>query len=209
MKTITGDLLAQIFAPTPRATCALYADHAAAFMPRYDINTVKRAAAFFGQVGVESGMLTTVAENLNYKTPSRLDAMFSAVRGEADAAALIRKGPEAIANRVYAGRLGNGDEASGDGWRHRGLGLIQLTGKDNHARLAAGVDMPLAQVPAYLVTPKGAMHSACWYFAYFKRCNQRADGWLIDTITRDVNGPAMVAAAERRALSGKARGLLA
>ncbi len=209
MKQITGDLLAQIFAPTPRATCVLYAGHAAAFMPQFSITTVNRAAAFFGQVGIESKMLTKVAEDLNYKTPSRLDAMFSAVKGEADAAALIRRGPQAIGTRVYAGRLGNGDEASGDGWRYRGLGLIQLTGKENQAKFGAAIGMALDYVPAYLTTPKGAMHSACWYFAVFKNCNALADGWQISAITLAVNGKAMEAAAERLALSNKARAALA
>lgn len=208
MKPLTPQILAQLYTPTPLGTCALYVDYLNAGMAEFSINTLNRVAAFLGQVGVESQLLTHTAENLNYKTPSRLDAMFSAVKGEADAAALIRGGPQAIANRVYANRMGNGDEASGDGWRYRGAGLIQLTGKDNQAAFAAAVNMPLDQVPAYLLTPQGAAVSACWFFSS-RGCNVIADSEDINGITRKVNGPAMVAAGERVALSSRARKLLA
>src|ERR1700755_927980 len=86
------------------------------------VTTPRRLCHFMGQIFVETGGLATMVENLNYKDPARLDAIFSAVRGLEDARALIRLGPEAIANRVYANRLGNGNEASGDGWRYRGSG---------------------------------------------------------------------------------------
>jgi putative chitinase len=208
VKQLTPQILAQIYAPTPLGTCALYVDYLNAGMAEFGINTLNRVAAFLGQVGVESQLLTHTAENLNYKTPARLDAMFSAVRGEADAAALIRGGPQAIANRVYAGRMGNGDEASGDGWRYRGAGLIQLTGKDNQAAFAHAIGMPLDQVPAYLQTPKGAAESACWFFSS-RGCNEAADTGDINAVTRKVNGPAMVAAGERIALASAARKALA
>lgn len=209
MKPLTAQLLSQIYAPTPLGTCALYAPYLAASMAKFGIDTIERQAAFLGQVGIESQLLTRTSENLNYKTPARLDAMFSAVKGEADAAALIRKGPQAIANRVYANRNGNGDEASGDGWTYRGLGLIQLTGKANQAAFGAAVGKPLEQVPTYLVTPQGASESACWFFARYRTCNTLADFWDIDSITRAINGNAMAAAAERLALSNKAKGALA
>jgi len=197
MKSLTADLLAQIFAPTPRVTCALCAPHLEATCVRYQINTVARRAALLGQLGIESARLTAMVENLNYRDPARLDAMFSAVRGIADAAALIKAGLQAIANRVYANRLGNGDEASGDGWRHRGAGGIQCTGKTNQAAFGAAIDMPLAKVPAYLLTPEGAMLSAGWFW------NTHHLNPLV------VNGPAMTAAAERHALTDKARRIIA
>ena len=92
---------------------------------------------------MNSGGFTIFEENLNYRTPSRLDAIFSKVNGNADAAALIAKGPRAIANRVYAGRNGNGNEASGDGFKYRGMGAIQLTGRTNYSRAAdrSGLDL--------------------------------------------------------------------
>jgi len=208
MKPLTAPILAQIYAPTPLGTCALYVDYLNAGMAEFQINTLNRVAAFLGQVGIESQLLTHTVENLNYRTPERLDAMFSAVRGTTDAAALIRGGPQAIANRVYAGRMGNGDEASGDGWRYRGAGLIQLTCKDNQAAFAQAVGRPLADIPAYLLTPQGAAESACWFFSS-RGCNAIADAEDINGITRKVNGPGMVAAGDRIALSSKARKLLA
>jgi putative chitinase len=207
MKQLTPALLAQIYAPTPLGTCALYVDYLNADFAKYEITNLNRVAAFLGQVGIESQLLTHTMENLNYRTPDRLDAMFSAVRGTDDAAALIRGGPQAIANRVYAGRLGNGDEASGDGWKFRGAGLIQLTGRANHAEFGAAIGMPVDPVPAYLQSPKGASEAACWFWAKHG-LNALADGWQISNITRSVNGPAMAAAAERLALSNKAKGLL-
>lgn len=208
MADLTADTLARIFAPTPLARCAIFLDPLKAAMAEFDINTRDRKAAFLGQVGIESQMLTKVRENMNYRTPSRLDEMFSAVRGDADAAALIAKGPNAIANRVYANRMGNGDEASGDGARYMGAGLIQLTGKDNQSAFASFVKVPLADVSGYLLTPAGASRSAAWYFATLRHCNALADAWNISGITRAVNGNAMAAAAERLALSNKARGML-
>lgn len=209
MKPLTPQILASIYGPTSVGTCALYVPHLNASMAANKIDTLERVAAFLGQVGIESDKLTKTAENLHWRDPVRLDGFFSAIHGTADAAALIKLGPQAIANRAYSSRNGNGDEASGDGWTYRGLGLIQLTGKGNHAAFGAAIGMPLAQVPAYLQTPKGAAESACWFFAKYKACNALADFWDIDGITRLVNGKAMAAAAERRAMSNAARRALA
>jgi putative chitinase len=208
MKPFTADLLAQVFAPTPRVTCSPYAVPLEAACVRYGIDTVARRAALLGQLGVESQLLTRMVENLNYRTPSILDARFSAVHGLADAAALIKAGPQAIANRVYANRNGNGDEASGDGWRHRGAGGIQCTGKANQEAFARAVGMPLAKVPDYLLTPEGAMFVTGWYWNEH-HLNAPADRGDIDAITRAVNGTGMTAAAERRALTTSARKLIA
>ncbi len=209
MKKLTAQILASLYAPTPLGTCALYADYLNAGMAEFGINSLNRVAAFLGQVGIESQHLTKTVENLNYKTPARLDGMFSAVHGLDDAAALIRKGPVAIANRVYANRNGNGDEASGDGWTYRGAGLIQLTGEENQTAFGRAIGKPIAQVPAYLLTPQGAAESACWFFGAYRACNPLADAWDIDGITRKVNGKAMEKAVERRALSEAARKALA
>jgi putative chitinase len=208
MKPFTADLLAQVFAPTPRVTCALYAPYLETTCQRYGISTVARRAALLGQMGIECARLTRMSENMNYRDPQRLDDMFSAVRGLDDARALIKAGPQSIANRVYANRLGNGDEASGDGWRHRGAGGIGCTGKTNQAAFGAAIGMPLAKVPAYLLTPEGAMLVTGWFWDAH-HLNPLADAGDIDAITRVVNGPAMAAAAERRALTVTARKLIA
>ena len=107
------------------------------------VNTPRTLAHFLGQVMVETAGFTAMVENMNYRSPERLDMIFKAVRGVADARALIAQGPEAIANRVYANRYGNGDEASGDGWRFRGSGYKQLTFRDNYRRigLIVGIDL--------------------------------------------------------------------
>jgi putative chitinase len=127
---ITADTLRK-FAPKIRDP-ELHAGALEAARTTSSVTTPRRLCAFLGQVFVETGGFTSMVENLNYRDPARLDAIFSAVHGIDDAKALIRRGPEAIANRVYANRLGNGDEASGDGWRYRGSGYKQLTGRTNY-----------------------------------------------------------------------------
>lgn len=101
-----------------KAACALH-----------DITGPQRLAAFLAQCSHESARFTRLEENLNYRSQERLDAMFSAVRGVDDARDLIKRGPAAIANRVYANRLGNGNEASGDGARFIGRACLQITGR--------------------------------------------------------------------------------
>lgn len=208
MKPLTPDLLAQIYTPTSSATIAIYAGPISAMMAERDISTLNRVAALLGQLGVESSRLTRMTENLNYRDPARLDAMFSAVRGVDDAKALIAKGPQAIANRVYANRLGNGDEASGDGWRYRGAGGIQCTGKSNHAAFGRVVGMAVEDVPAFLATPTGAIEVTGWFWT-IHGLNALADGYRITDITRIVNGPAMAGLNERIALTKRAREMLA
>lgn len=208
MKPLTTPLLAQIFAPTSPSVIAPYVDPLNAMMAARGINTLNRAAALLGQLGIESSRLTRMIENLNYRDPTRLDAMFSAVRGIDDAKALIAKGAQAIANRVYANRLGNGDEASGDGWRHRGAGGIQCTGKANQEAFGKSIGMKVEDVPAYLQTPKGAMDVTGWFWGVHK-LNELADSYRITDITRIVNGPALAALNERIALTKKAREALA
>jgi putative chitinase len=142
-------------------------------------------------------------ENLNYRDPVRLDAIFSAVRGTDDALALIRCGPEAIANRVYAGRLGNGDEASGDGWRYRGSGYKQLTGRSNYREIGAIVNLDLEGNPELAREPKTAARVA---FAFWdaRQCSRLADVGDVEGVTEKINGPAKLGLAERRTATLKA-----
>lgn len=204
---LTDTLLAKLYAPTPLATCRLYAEPFKKACAEFNLNTPDLQAALLGQMGVETGLLTRMSENLNYRDPARLDALFSAVRGVADAQALIRRGPQAIGARIYAGRLGNGDEASGDGYRFRGAGGLQLTGRTNHSDFGKAIGMTPEMAADYCRTPAGAMDSAAWFFAR-RGGIAPAKAWDIDGVTRAVNGPAMLEAAKRRALSDKARGLL-
>lgn len=161
------------------------------------VNTPRRLCHFMGQVFVETGGFKAMEENLNYRDPQRLDAVFSAVRGIDDAKALIARGPEAIANRVYAKRLGNGDEASGDGWRYRGSGYKQLTGRANYRAIGATVELDLEGQPELARDP---VHAAKIAFAFWdaKGCSTLADRGDLDGITERINGPAKLGLAERR-----------
>ena len=168
----------------------------------FGIDTPVRQAAFLSQAGHESAHFTRLEENLFYSTPERIRQIFpSKVKTMADASTLTRK-PQALANRVYSGRLGNGDEASGDGWRFRGRGLFQLTGRANYK------DAGYEDRPDAVAQPMDACRTAAWFFVA-RGCLPHADASDIDAITRIVNGPAMLGLSERKQDFGEAlRGLL-
>lgn len=142
-------------------------------LPEYEINTPQRVAAFIAQCAHESGNFVFLKENLNYKAASLRKVFPKYFPDDATAAAYANK-PEMIANRVYANRMGNGDEASGDGWRFCGRGLIQLTGKNNYTFFAASLDIPVEEASEYLQTFEGAVQSACFFWEQNK-LNQWAD----------------------------------
>ena len=128
-------------------------------------------------------------ENLNYKPATLRKIFHKYFDSDAIAAAYCAKPnkQEAIANRVYAGRMANGDESSGDGWRFCGRGLIQLTGRANYQAFADSVEMNINDVPAYLATFEGAAQSACWFWETNK-LNTWADAGDIKELTRRING---------------------
>ncbi len=169
------------------------------------VTTSRRLCHFLGQIFVETSGLTTLEENLRYRDPARLDMIFSAVKGIADAEALIRLGPEAIANRVYANRNGNGDEASGDGWRYRGSGYKQLTGRRNFRDIGRIVGIDIETNPEMARDPVAAARIA---FAYWDacKCSPLADAGDVEAITEKVNGPARLGLVERRAATLRAIG---
>lgn len=155
----------------------------------YEINTPKRIAAFVAQCAHESGGFMVLKENLNYK-PATLRKLFPKYFPTDELANEYCSRPnrqEAIANRVYASRMGNGDESSGDGWRFCGRGLIQLTGRSNYQSFADSLEMSINDVPAYLGTFEGAAQSACWFWETNK-LNQWADAGDILTLTKRING---------------------
>ena len=157
-----------------------------AILPEYDINTPQRVAAFLAQCAHESGGFVFLKENLNYKAASLRKVFPKYFPDDAIAAAYAGKG-EMIANRVYANRMGNGDEASGDGFRYCGRGLIQLTGKQNYQAFADSIEIPVEQVPEFLETFEGAIQSACWFWEN-NNLNQYADTDDILTMTKRING---------------------
>ena len=167
-----------------------YADHWVEalniLLPDYGINTPKRMAAFIAQCAHESGGFKFLKENLNYKAESLMKT-FPKYFHTRELADQYAKKPEKIANRVYASRMGNGDEASGDGFRYCGRGLIQLTGKDNYSWFAASLEISVEEAAAYLETFEGAAQSACWFWET-NNLNVEADAGDIKKMTRKING---------------------
>ena len=170
------------------------------------VTTARRLCHFLGQIFVETGGFAIMVENLNYKDPARLDGIFSAVHGSEDARALIRRGPEAIANRVYANRIGNGDEASGDGWRYRGSGYKQLTGRSNYREIGGIVNLDLEGNPELAREPKTAA-SVAFAFWDARQCSPLADVGDVDGVTAKINGPAKLGLSERRDATLRALGI--
>ena len=158
-------------------------------LPDYGIDTPQRIAAFIAQCAHESGGFTALKENLNYKAVT-LRKIFPKYFPDEDTAqhyANLPNKQQAIANKVYANRMGNGDENSGDGYRYCGRGLIQLTGKDNYTWFAASLSIPVEEASQYLETFEGAAQSACWFWETNK-LNQWADAGDIVTLTKRING---------------------
>lgn len=158
---------------------------------KYNIDTPLRKAHFLAQIAHESGKFTRVSENLNYSEAglvSTFGKYFSkdVVAGKKVAKDFAKK-PEAIANWVYANRMGNGNQASGDGWKYRGKGLIQLTGKNTQSEYAKSVGIDITKSPDFLLTPKYAMDSAGWFWNKTK-LNALADQDDIKAITKKING---------------------
>lgn len=155
-------------------------------LPEYEITTPQRVAAFLAQCAHESGGFVFLKENLNYKAAS-LRRVFPKYFPDDAIAARYAGKPEMIANRVYANRMGNGPEESGDGWRFCGRGLIQLTGKNNYTFFAGSLDIPVEEASEYLQTFEGAVQSACFFWEQNK-LNQWADAGDILTLTKRING---------------------
>jgi putative chitinase len=155
-------------------------------LPDYDINTPNRVAAFMAQCAHESGGFTAIKENLNYRAAT-LRKVFPKYFPSDDIAEAYAGKQEMIANRVYGGRMGNGDEHSGDGYRYCGRGLIQLTGKQNYQNFADSIQIAVEDVPEYLATFEGAVQSACWFWES-NNLNQFADTGDILTMTKRING---------------------
>ena len=155
-------------------------------LPDYEINTPKRVAAFIAQCAHESGNFRFLKENLNYKAESLMKT-FPKYFSDRDTANAYAKQPVKIANRVYANRMGNGDEASGDGYRYCGRGLIQLTGKTNYDWFAASLEISATEASEYLETFEGAAQSACWFWES-NNLNVEADAGDIKKMTKKING---------------------
>lgn len=155
-------------------------------LPDYDINTPPRVAAFVAQCAHESGGFRAIRENLNYKAES-LMRVWPRYFPDMATAQRYAHHQEMIANRAYAGRMGNGPEETGDGWRFCGRGLIQLTGRSNYQAFADSLEMDINDVTEYLGTFEGAVQSACWFWEN-NNLNQWADKGDMVMLTKRING---------------------
>jgi putative chitinase len=163
-----------------------WAEPLAEVFHRYEINTPERQAAFIGQCAHESMNFTRLEENMNYSAeglmktwPSRFPTLESAKP--------YHRNPEKIANKVYAGRMGNGPEETGEGWLYHGRGLIQLTGKDNYTLAGDALNMDFIHSPDYVLVPKYAALTAGWFWNK-RQLNKEADAKDYTGMTKKING---------------------
>ena len=191
-----------VAAGVKQATAEKWVDAVAAACQEFNINTPQRIAGFLSQCAHESGGFERLQENLNYSAdgmagiwPKRFAVLGpdkKPVKKDGKnqpnkfALALHRK-PEMIANVVYSGRMGNGPTESGEGWKYRGRGLKQLTGKDNHRACSEGLGVNLVENPDLLLEPIYAARSAAWFWSANK-CNVFADAKDIEGLTKRING---------------------
>jgi putative chitinase len=164
---------------------------------RFGIDRPVREAAWVSQCAHESAGFTHLEENLFYTTAERVRQMWPTRVPSLDVAATLLRNPKALANRVYANRNGNGDEASGDGWAYRGRGLLQLTGRANYLAAAAALDQPYKSQPDLVSQPPHAAMTAAWFFVSANGL-VLADASNIDALTRAINGAAMAGRDDRR-----------
>ena len=184
---ITLELLQKLCPKTKVNVLQLYAEPLHEVAEYYDMYVnMHRAAAFVAQTAHESGGFNFVKENLNYSAKG-LMGTFKKYFPTEDLAKQYERKPEKIANRVYANRMNNGDEASGDGYRFCGRGLIQLTGRANYTKFAEDLGISIEETVAYLETPAGAVSSAGWFWDN-NNLNSYCDKDDFVTLTKRING---------------------
>lgn len=166
----------------------LWFDSLSTELPKYNIDTVERVAGYISQCQHESNDFTVLQENLNYSWQG-LRRTFPRYFKTDDEAQKFHRQPERIANRVYANRMNNGDEASGDGWRFRGRGVIQITGRFNYTECSRYLfnDLRLVEDPDLLREPMYAVLSACWFWDRNK-LNEICDRRDVVLLSRRING---------------------
>jgi putative chitinase len=150
-----------------------------------DLSTPNRLAAFLAQCGHESGGFKYMEENLNYKAESLVRTWPSHFNEEN--ANEYAHNPEKIANRSYANRMGNGDEESGDGWKYRGRGFLQLTGKANYGHVSSDMGFDFVSEPDAIATPEGAAITAAWFWKKHN-LNHYVDNNDFVQMTKIING---------------------
>ena len=220
---ITAQQLLQIL-PNASQVAGVFVPVLNTAMNRYQIVGTKRIAAFVAQIGHESGHLTRLVENLNYSADGLANTWSSRyaepdgkgkyvkvqvagkARNKPNTLALsVDRKPEQIANIAYGNRMGNA--APGDGWKYRGRGLIQITGKNNYRACGEALGLDLIAQPELLEKPQHACMSAAWFWAT-KGLSTLADAGQFDKITQRING-GQNGAADRQALYARALKVLA
>jgi putative chitinase len=183
---LTRDQFTKVVAGASSSKIAAYVDPIFNAMHEFGIDTSDRQVMFLAQVMTESGALSVVVENLNYSADGLLRTFPKYYRNASEANAHAKQ-PIKIASRVYANRMGNGNEASQDGWKFRGRGLIQITGKNNYVSFGEEIGMDLTEDPSYLETAEGAARSAAWFWKV-NNLNRFADSHDIVGCSKAVNG---------------------
>ena len=166
-----------------------FAPHIEAACQRFEIKTLSQRAAFIAQAMHESRNFTRLEESTYYSTPERIHAVFDRLRAVplgTLAAAYVKK-PQALANLAYAHINGNGDESSGDGWRYRGRGLFQLTGRANYMAAGDAAGRPYKEQPELVAQPLDAAMTAGWFWST-SRLNSVLDRGGVDQVSKRVNG---------------------
>lgn len=179
---LTVELLQATMPKAPSAWLAVMADE----LPKHGVDTPNEIASFIAQVAHESNELTHLEENLNYSA-ERLMVVWPKRFPTFEVAQRYEHVPERLANYVYANRMGNGDEASGDGWRFHGRGPIQLTGRRNYAACGADIGEGLLVVPELLLTPSVGIRSALWFWRMMN-LDELDDDRDVKVETRRING---------------------
>lgn len=169
-----------------RAAFAKYEPYLDQVLIKYEINTPLRQAHFLAQLAHESGYFRFTSENLKY-TASSLQRVFGKYFPTPALAQRYALQPQMIANRVYADRMGNGNEASGDGWKYRGKGLIQLTGKANYEAYSKDSGNDFVVNPDLVASPLWALDSAGWFWKK-RNLNMHADKDDVGAVTKLING---------------------
>ena len=180
---LTEQILQQIFSNNPNI--GNFVNPLNKELNNNEINTLERVSCFLAQVGVESMNFTHLSENLNYSAQGLLKTF--PTHFDEDLANQYQRNPEKIANRVYANRMGNGDEDSGDGFRYRGHGIIMITGKNNTQALANDLNLDLDQTIQYLQTIEGAVAAGTWFWQK-NDCSNFADNNDFVGLTKRING---------------------
>jgi len=182
---VTLDQLWNFYEDTDDFVLEKFVDPINKVIEEFEINTPRRLSMFLAQIGHESAGLTRLHENLNYKA-ARLTQIFPKYFRDVDPNEYANN-PEKIANRVYCNRMGNGNEASGDGYRFRGRGAVQLTGRSNYVACGEDLEVDLINNPDYLETPEGAIRSAAWFWDQHD-LNDWADKGDVATVSKKING---------------------